>query len=506
VSLWAISQVVSRDPVQDVDLQTSYEAALIYASLAAVPPSEAQVENMKQKAALALTQDVDRMVKTAKRVIKNVVFKKLDYSITTELSKATLRAFGGGLEPVRSLDDVVNAPRADFFPYVYATRLFGPFIPNNIVMTEVKAERWDYRVQGIQGRMPGVERSIGSFEYAPHVIHGGNNLVFASTRACVKEPFPCRQLTFSVYTTPLDAPADAEPIRLTPVDNRLSATTPKWSPDEEKIVLTAGPTPIVAKVTWTNVWIINKDGSGPVKLTDGGPGVFNTYPEWSPDGGRIIYGSNRTGNWEVWIMNADGSGDTNLSNAPGSNEREPSLSPDGRYIAFISDRDGDDEVFVMKADGSETTQLTSNSKRDFAPSWSHDALNLVYTSGDQYKGSRLSGLSVLTGERVYDFGDFAAAPSYESPVWAATQHVLVPSEAAVLTSALKKGGYLTLSDVLANSRAQGTNPSGQRAYEIKKGPNNPLSDYRYEIHSAYTQSPRYLSDLGGYFPAPISWP
>jgi hypothetical protein len=37
------------------------------------------------------------------------------------------------------------------------------------------------------------------------------------------------------------------------------------------------------------------------------------YPQWSPDGRRIVYVANGgTGltDWDVWVMNADGSGQT----------------------------------------------------------------------------------------------------------------------------------------------------------------------------------------------------
>ena len=146
VKLWAMSPLVLEDTVQNIDLRSTYQAALILASLGATPPAPAKVNALKLKADRALNKDVDRLVKTVERVIDNVLLKRIDYSPTTEVSAITLRAFGGGLEPVRSLDAVVGSPESDFFPYIYATQMTGN--GNRLVMTEIKAERWDYRVVG----------------------------------------------------------------------------------------------------------------------------------------------------------------------------------------------------------------------------------------------------------------------------------------------------------------------------------------------------------------------
>lgn len=107
-----------------------------------------------------------------------------------------------------------------------------------------------------------------------------------------------------------------------------------------------------------------------------------SYPSWSPDGAKILYESNTSGNWEVYLMDTvglkDGGGNIiQLTNISGS-DRMPAFSPDGKYIAFISDRDGDFEVFRMKIDGSEQIQLTQNELPEIHPYWSPDSKRIIF--------------------------------------------------------------------------------------------------------------------------------
>ena len=96
---------------------------------------------------------------------------------------------------------------------------------------------------------------------------------------------------------------------------------------------------------------MNADGSGPRRLTRMAQ-VNYSLPSWSPDGRKIVFVSERDGNFEVYVMNADGSGQQSLTRHPG-HDSAPSWSSDGRKIAFTTKRDGNFEVYVMNADGSE---------------------------------------------------------------------------------------------------------------------------------------------------------
>lgn len=57
--------------------------------------------------------------------------------------------------------------------------------------------------------------------------------------------------------------------------------------------------------------MINSDGSGLRRLTENEGN--NAYAEFSPDGRKIVFNSDRAGTWQVWVMNANGNHQTQLT-------------------------------------------------------------------------------------------------------------------------------------------------------------------------------------------------
>lgn len=59
----------------------------------------------------------------------------------------------------------------------------------------------------------------------------------------------------------------------------------------------------------------------------------DVQPRFSPDGQRVVFCSNRSGNWDLWMINLDGTGLVQLTDHR-SDEIAPCFSPDGRRVAF----------------------------------------------------------------------------------------------------------------------------------------------------------------------------
>jgi hypothetical protein len=80
-------------------------------------------------------------------------------------------------------------------------------------------------------------------------------------------------------------------------------------------------------------------------------------------------GPGPTIDYDVFVMNPDGSHRQRLTQNP-AYDWAPAVSPNGRRIVFGSDRDGDDEIFKMRADGSRQHKLTRNNDADSEPAYS----------------------------------------------------------------------------------------------------------------------------------------
>jgi Beta-lactamase/WD40-like Beta Propeller Repeat len=122
-----------------------------------------------------------------------------------------------------------------------------------------------------------------------------------------------------------------------------------------------------------DVYAIRSDGTGLVRLTDDPASEWGSVA-WSPNGTRILFASNRTGDDELFVMNADGTGVVQITDSPGV-DGLPSWSPGGRRIAFVSVRSGDRAIHTATAGGSNVVLLTEG----ILAAWSPDGATIAYS-------------------------------------------------------------------------------------------------------------------------------
>jgi serine/threonine-protein kinase len=203
------------------------------------------------------------------------------------------------------------------------------------------------------------------------------------------------------------------------VDEPQDYSSPRFSPDGRRLALA------IRSRSGTDVWIEDLGSRTPTKLTT--EGQMNNRPEWTPDGKRILYQSNRSGQLALWWQNADLSGAAELiESAPGTvsagvfspdgqtllywingpgprdpidimyrrvtgdtarkpiaatsaGEITPKFSPDGKWVVYASNQDGPLQVYVQPFPPTGKRYQVS-AAGGYAPVWSPDGTRIFYVA------------------------------------------------------------------------------------------------------------------------------
>jgi serine/threonine protein kinase len=252
----------------------------------------------------------------------------------------------------------------------------------------------------------GAESPLG--DYSPSISPDGSALAFARE---------LRSFIYELYVQRLtrDLRPKGEPARVT---DRRYASAPgiAWTADGREIVYSAGGIniqslwrvpasggraperlpfatpaaiqPVISRspprlvYTWQiiglNIWRLDIHTRERKML------ISSTYrqniPHYSPDGRKIAFQSNRSGNFEVWTCDADGSNCQQITFFDGPDCGSPRWSPDSRWLALDSGVEGRSEIYVVAADGGTPRRITNHPRGDLLPSWSHDGLWIYFAS------------------------------------------------------------------------------------------------------------------------------
>jgi Tol biopolymer transport system component len=161
-----------------------------------------------------------------------------------------------------------------------------------------------------------------------------------------------------------------------PVSTGLVIRSAAFSPDGMRLAYSRGRNvanlwrvPILADrlATWADAKQLTFDQA------------FIEFVDVSPDGKRLLFSSDRTGNQDLWVMPVEGGELQQLTMDP-TPDWSPMWSPDGREIAFYSERSGNRDIWIVPVSGGAVRQTTQHEAQDYMPAWSPDGNDLAFQS------------------------------------------------------------------------------------------------------------------------------
>lgn len=159
--------------------------------------------------------------------------------------------------------------------------------------------------------------------------------------------------------------------------------TPALSPDQKRVVFASN-----RDGQW-DLYLLDLTSGEVSRLTDSPEYV--AAPSWSPDGQFIAYETYLADNLEIAILSMAGDQPPiNISDHPAA-DFSPAWSPGGRQIAFVSTRSGGRDIWLADLDKHGQERFTNLSQNWLAsedhPAWSPDGSRLAWSAMEAGSGS-----------------------------------------------------------------------------------------------------------------------
>jgi eukaryotic-like serine/threonine-protein kinase len=368
-------------------------------------------------------------------------------------------------------DDVILFTPTNTSPLYRVSAAGGTPAPINVLDTKVGETRqlWPvflpdgrhflYSSLGGGGRELGVYVGIlGSadrtqlLKNSSNAAYGNGQLLFLNGSTLVTQPFDATRLSLSGAPVPIAQPIettanahggtfavsqtgvlayqtlpspDSQLIWYDRAGKQLAVVGERASTDGPLMLSPDGRSALINGGENHDTWVVDVK-SGLRRRFTFGP-TENAYAIWSPDGGRIVFGSSRKGHIDLYQKAANGAGDEELLLAdtldkfqtswsrdgrfilytavsgttsadlwvlPLFGDRKPyqvvrtpfsenqgKFSPDGRWIAYSSNESGRVEVYVTPFPGPAGKQQISTNGGDH-PQWRHDGKEIFFMNGN----------------------------------------------------------------------------------------------------------------------------
>lgn len=159
-------------------------------------------------------------------------------------------------------------------------------------------------------------------------------------------------------------------------DNSFDDRYASYSPSGEKIVFESN-----RDGNW-EIYLMDSSGNNVRRLT------FNEAddrrPTWHPSGKKVLFESTRNGKNELYTLNLRNLRNLKTKQITNFVKGEPlfgNFSPDGKLIAVgLKESEDITNIILLDRKGRKVSELTNSSKRSNYPKWSEDGSKIVYFS------------------------------------------------------------------------------------------------------------------------------
>ena len=225
-----------------------------------------------------------------------------------------------------------------------------------------------------------------------------------------------------VFTAPIEKGATRNLTRSSSAHDKHA----RWSPDGSKIAF------ISDRTGEEEVWLIAQDGTGsPEQLTRDGS-VMRYAPEWSADGSRLAF-ADKDG--KLWVLTLADRRLVEVADHPRGQISNYEWSPAGLFLAFtLDDARGISAVHIYDADRGRLHRVTDGFFDEYGATWDPEGKFLYYLSQREFAPQLSNNEWNFAGNRSTRIYALALRADVEHPFPVESDEVKVGTDAAEATS------------------------------------------------------------------------
>ena len=175
-----------------------------------------------------------------------------------------------------------------------------------------------------------------------------------------------------IFTTPIEK----GPVRNLTNSSSAHDKLPSWSPDGSRIAF------ISDKTGEEEIYVITQDGAKPAEQLTSGGKAMRYAPTWSPDGKQIAFGDK---DGKVYVLTVTDKKLAEVASSKRGQVTDYTWSPKGNYLAFtMQDDNGLPSVYIWSSKDNQLRRVTSGTFGENNPTWDPQGNYLFYLSTREF--------------------------------------------------------------------------------------------------------------------------